>query len=138
MASWGPVAEETYLNLEQRKSTNGDWAQIYKVRSQDEAYLYNSWQSYKSTQIISYGQVIDTFNNGRTTSEGQSYALLRAVWQGDKDTFTGVWNWTKDHMQYRTQDKLFSWLWEKKSGSITICGNGWWGPKKDCWLAGCR
>ena len=114
VASWGPLSSDTYLNVEQQKSTNGDWAQMYKVRDPDEAYLANAWKAYKTSQIVSYGQVIDAYNNGRTTSEGQSYALLRAVWMDDKDEFAGVWSWTKDHMQYRTNDKLFSWLWEKR------------------------
>ena len=114
--SWGPISNETYLNIEQRKSTNGDWAQVYKVRDPDEVYLANSWKTYKASQVISYGQVTDPYNGDRTTSEGQSYALLRAVVLNDKDAFVGVLQWTKDHMQYRNEDKLFSWLWEKRAG----------------------
>ena len=89
-------------------STNGDWMSIYKVKSKDTIVLDGSWKFYKSYFIHSYGQVIDP-QTQKTTSEGQSYALLRAVWENDKDTFSGVWSWTRDHFQYRTEDKLFSW-----------------------------
>jgi endo-1,4-beta-D-glucanase Y/4-amino-4-deoxy-L-arabinose transferase-like glycosyltransferase len=118
VASWGPLSKGTYLNVEQLISTNGDWAQVYKVRDPDEIYIANSWKKYKEDQIISYGQVIDTYSGGHTTSEGQSYALLRSVWMGDKNEFDGVWNWTKDHMQYRPNDKLFSWLWDKDDSGV--------------------
>jgi len=115
VGDWGPSSQDTYVNVEQNESTNGDWAQVYKVRDPDEVYLTDSWNAYKGYQIISYGQVIDTFNSDRTTSEGQSYAMLRSVWMNDKETFDGVWSWTKDHMQFRENDALLSWLWEKKS-----------------------
>ena len=96
-------------------STNGDWMSIYQVRDKNQIMLDMSWKFYKENFIISYGQVIDPQRNNMTTSEGQSYALLRAVWLNDKDTFDGVWAWTKDHFQYRQKDKLFSWLWVKKA-----------------------
>ncbi len=73
--------------------------------------LKDSWEFYKKNFIHNYGQVIDP-SNGVTTSEGQSYAMLRAVWMNDEDTFRGTWQWAKDHLQFRTQDKLFSWKWQ--------------------------
>ncbi len=73
--------------------------------------LEESWRSYKEKFIHNYGQVIDPIN-GVTTSEGQSYAMLRAVWMNDEDTFRGVWQWAKDHFQFRNEDKLFSWKWQ--------------------------
>jgi endo-1,4-beta-D-glucanase Y/4-amino-4-deoxy-L-arabinose transferase-like glycosyltransferase len=73
--------------------------------------LQTSWQSYKEKFIHNYGQVIDPANN-ITTSEGQSYAMLRALWMDDEETFKGTWQWAKDHFQFRTQDKLFSWKWQ--------------------------
>lgn len=102
-----------FIDLEKFISTNGDWISIYKVKGSDEIALENSWKFYKSSFIKSYGQVVDPNNNFSTTSESQSYAMLRAVWLNDKETFDGVWVWTKDHFQHRTQDELFSWLWVK-------------------------
>ena len=46
-----------------------------------------------------------------TTSEGQSYAMLRAVWSNDRETFDQVWKWTKDHLRVRG-DHLFAWKWK--------------------------
>lgn len=73
--------------------------------------LQKSWQKYKEHFIHNYGQVIDPASQV-TTSEGQSYAMLRAVWMDDEPTFRGVWQWTKDHFQFRKEDKLFSWKWQ--------------------------
>jgi len=103
----------TYLNLEQYISTNGDWAAIVRKKDVFEQLLSHTWSFYKKNFIISYGQVINPSSNGLTSSEGQAYALLRAVYMQDKGTFDGVWKWTKDHMQFRIQDKLFSWEWKK-------------------------
>jgi endoglucanase len=99
-------------------STNGDWMAIYKVRDPNDIYLEESWISYKEKFIHSYGQVIDP-QSGNTTSEAQSYALLRAVWMNDKEVFEGVWNWTKDHLQFRG-DYLFSWLWGYEGDKETV------------------
>jgi len=106
-----------FRNLAQYISTNGDWMSIYKVKNRFTIILDNAWNYYKKTFIHSYGQVIDPQSN-TTTSEGQSYAMLRAVWEGDKNTFDGVWEWTHDHMQYRTKDKLFSWEFVKQGNTF--------------------
>lgn len=105
-----------FVDVPKYISTNGDWAAVHKVLDQDEIVLDTSWQYYKKTYIHSYGQVIDPQTDS-TTSEGQSYAMLRSVLVEDKQTFDGVWAWTKDHMQYRGGDKLFSWRW--KGNKIT-------------------
>ncbi|EKE05206.1 MAG: hypothetical protein ACD_19C00399G0001, partial [uncultured bacterium] len=104
----------SYIDLTNYISTNGDWVSIYKIKSLNSIVLDGSWRFYEQNFIKSYGQVINPNNNDVTTSEGQSYALLRAVWQGDKESFDRIWAWTKDHFQYRKQDKLFSWLWIKE------------------------
>ncbi len=103
----------SYFNLKNYISTNGDWMSIYKMKNKQLIALDSSWRYYKDNFIESYGQVVDPYRNNSTTSEGQSYAMLRAVWLNDKDMFDGLWAWTRDHFQYRTQDKLFSWLWVK-------------------------
>lgn len=106
--------EETtsFLDFDNYISTNGDWMSILKRRNLEDIFLTSSWKEYKEHYIHGYGQVIDP-SNGYTTSEGQSYALLRAVWQGDREAFDGIWNWTRDHMQHRKNDSLVSWLWSK-------------------------
>jgi endoglucanase len=68
--------------------------------------LHSSWDNYK-THFIKDGQVVDDKLKS-TTSEGQSYALLRAVYIDDKDTFDTVWNWTEGNLK-RNDDNLFNW-----------------------------
>jgi len=77
------------------------------------AILSSSWQNYKKQFINKDGRVIDYSNNAITTSEGQSYALLRSVWVDDKETFDTVWHWTKTTLK-RKEDNLFGWKWGKR------------------------
>ncbi len=77
--------------------------------------LAKSWMWYKETFIRSDGQVIDPRANNQTTSEGQSYALLRAVWEEDPETFASVLQWTLDHLKL-TDRYLFAWLAEGDEG----------------------
>jgi len=105
----------SYIDLTNQVSTNGDWVIIAKYKSA----LDVSWEYYKEHFIIS-GQTIDPTQDDKTTSEGQSYALLRAVQMNDRETFDDVWKWTRDHLQYRSQDSLFSWLWAKENGEYRL------------------
>lgn len=57
-------------------------------------------------------RTLDKQQNGITTSEGESYTMLRAAWMGDKPTFDASWKWTKDILQHK-DDHLFSWLFGK-------------------------
>jgi endoglucanase len=72
--------------------------------------LSSSWENYKQHFINQDGRVIDYSQQDITTSEGQSYALLRAVYIDDKVTFDQVWKWTKDNMG-RSNDNLLGWRW---------------------------
>ncbi len=101
----------SFTDINNLISTNGDWMAIYKLNDPSQIILNDSWNYYKENFIKSYGQVVDPQQKNNTTSEGQSYAMLRAVYENDQNTFDGVWSWTKDHMQYRSGDKLLSWLW---------------------------
>lgn len=86
--------------------------------------LSSSWENYKVKFINSDGRVIDPSRNNLTTSEGQSYALLRAVWMDDKPTFDKVWNWTKNNLK-RPNDNLFGWEWgQRQDGSYGFIENG--------------
>lgn len=51
--------------------------------------------------------------NRITTSEGQSYAMLRAVWANDPATFEAVWAWTRNNLRVRG-DHLFAWKWKDR------------------------
>lgn len=73
--------------------------------------LAASWYNYKLLFVDpATKRTIDWQRGGVTTSEGQSYTMLRAVWQGDEPTFDASWRWTLDNLAH-TNDHLFSWLW---------------------------
>lgn len=78
--------------------------------------LTSSWEKYKTQFINVDGRVLDHSQNDVTTSEGQSYALLRAVEVDDKATFDKVWNWTKNTLK-RPTDNLFGWRWGNKGNN---------------------
>jgi cellulose synthase (UDP-forming) len=78
------------------------------IRHLDE--LSALWSFYKHTYITA-GRVISLDEQGITTSEGQGYAMLRAVWSNDRITFAATWDWTKQHLQVRG-DHLFAWKWK--------------------------
>ena len=75
--------------------------------------LKQSWQGYRSQFVQGDGRVIDHKARAITTSEGQSYALLRAAWMDDRGTFDSVLNWTNNNLRVRG-DQLFAWKWGKK------------------------
>ncbi len=111
LASWGPLSSRTYVDIPKLTSTNGDWVKIYRVMDRTTIVLFDSWKAYNAQFITTDGQVMDHELN-QTTSEGQSYAMLRAVAVGDRARFDATWQWTKDHLQFREHDKLISWKWE--------------------------
>lgn len=90
---------------------------------ENSALLSESWNAYKKKFIQSDGRVIDWFEKQISTSEGQSYALLRAVWIGDRNVFDTVLAWILNNLQ-KTDTRLFAWKWGKKAdGSWGILEN---------------
>lgn len=74
--------------------------------------LLSLWDNYKKNYIDpSSFRTIDRQRENVTTSEGQSYTLLRAVWADDKETFDRSLAWTEANL--RRSDGLFSWLYGK-------------------------
>lgn len=74
----------------------------------------NSWKYYKKTFISNDGRVIDYQRGNVTTSEGQAYAMRRALMMDDKATFNKTYNWAKYNLQHKN-DKLFAWLWGQEN-----------------------
>lgn len=78
------------------------------------------WREYKETYVEPSGRTVDLQRNSVTTSEGQSYTMLRAVWMGDKEMFDRAWEWTQDNLR-RSDDQLFAWLYgERPDGTWGI------------------
>ena len=99
----------TYLNLH---TTN--------IIFSDKATLQILWEDYKNNYLDKTTlRAVDKQSGNITTSEGQSYTLLRAVWVDDEDTFDKVFSWTAANMQHKN-NHLFSWLY----GNL---GNGTYG-----------
>ncbi len=81
-----------------------------------ERSMINSlWVRYKDDYLEKGTlRALDKQQGNITTSEGQSYTLLRAVWLDDKAAFDTAWKWTKDNLD-RPSDNLFAWLFGKKT-----------------------
>jgi endo-1,4-beta-D-glucanase Y len=87
----------------------------------DKSMLEALWNNYKNDYIEKdTGRALDISQNNITTSEGQSYTLLRAVWMDDKPAFDTAFKWTMDNLK-RDEDHLFSWLFgEKEDGTYGV------------------
>ncbi|MBL8159054.1 hypothetical protein JNJ66_01210 [Candidatus Saccharibacteria bacterium] len=87
----------------------------------DEPVLASMWNTHKEKYWEKdTGRTLDNQQNNLTTSEGQSYTMLRAVWMDDRPTFDKAWAWTKQQLQHQ-DDKLFAWRWgQKPDGSYGI------------------
>lgn len=89
----------------------------------DYASLERWWNDYKARFIEnSSGRTIDPDQANISTSEGQSYAMLRAVWLNDRPTFKRSWQWAVDNLQ--RDDHLFAW----RFGPLS---NGSYGIQRD-------
>jgi cellulose synthase (UDP-forming) len=107
MRSRGLVVFLCLLLLSCEKPPSGGTGEAY-LHQLDE--LDALWSFYKYTYIAD-GRVVSLDEDHITTSEGQGYAMLRAVWANDPVTFDRVWQWTKDHLRVRN-DRLFAWKWK--------------------------
>lgn len=70
--------------------------------------LAELWSSYKQTTIEpGTGRTVDREQDNISTSEGESYTMLRAVWMDDQATFDRTLKWAKQYLQ--RPDHLFAW-----------------------------
>ncbi len=82
--------------------------------------LSGTWDTYKEEYWENEtGRTLDKQQDNITTSEGQSYTMLRSVWMSDKATFDKSWEWTQE--QLGRDDGLFAWRWgEKADGTYGV------------------
>lgn len=84
--------------------------------------LKKSYEYYKNAFMTKDGRIMDPEKNNISTSEGQSYIMLRSLAMEDKKTFDLTYTWAKNNLQ--REDKLFAWLWGKnKNGEYRILDN---------------
>lgn len=88
------------------------------LKAEVRPLLGQLWQTYKQRYVQQDGRVKDPQRADATTSEGQSYALLRAFWQDDRATFDSVLNWSINNLQLPRGDKLFAYLWGKTPDNV--------------------
>ena len=72
--------------------------------------LISTWAGYKDRFIQADGRVVDPDRAQATTSEGQSYAMLRAAWLNDRRTFDLAWMWTLQNLGDPSRTRI-GWLW---------------------------
>lgn len=73
--------------------------------------LEKTWQAYKHSFISPAGQV-RRLEPMDTVSEGQAYAMLRAAWMRDKETFDRCYRWSEINLSRRGKgDALLAWHW---------------------------
>jgi len=81
----------------------------------DRAAMDRAWNQYTRAFVNRNGRVVDPSPEGElsevTTSEGQSYAMLRAAWMGDRRTFKKVMRWTEENLQGGDYAALPAWKW---------------------------
>ncbi len=79
----------------------------------DKDMFQSLWSHYKQ-DYLEKGTLrsFDTTHDDVTTSEGQSYTLLRAVWMDDRATFDTSFQFTQDNLKHKN-DNLYSWLFGK-------------------------
>jgi endoglucanase len=80
--------------------------------------IQESWTAYRSRFIQGDGRVIDWEAEEKSTSEGQAYALWRAVSMDDADTFEKSLRWAESNLQRKDAqgkptDSLWAWKWGK-------------------------
>jgi len=85
--------------------------------------LVQSWEYYRINFISLDGRVIRPENQQDSISEGQAYALLRAVWSQDQAAFDRSYTWTETHLSRLVEkgDHLLAWRWgQTKSGQWQV------------------
>ncbi|MEB3291384.1 MAG: glycosyl hydrolase family 8 [Leptolyngbya sp.] len=89
------------------------------IPSPQNTLLRESWQTYRDRFIQADGRVIDRADQDRTVSEGQAYAMLRAVAINDPATFERTYTWAKNNLSRRDdqgqrRDHLWAWHWGQR------------------------
>jgi endo-1,4-beta-D-glucanase Y len=103
----GIFATVAYMGSQQRN--------VPLIYSKSEM-LYELWNTYKQNNLEpASDRTIDHSQPGNiTTSEGESYTMMRAAWMDDETTFNRSLDWSLAYLQ--RPDHLFSWKYGELSG----------------------
>ncbi len=96
-------------HLVRRWASDGGDLELWKVdkAGQTEMDLLAAGNALLRRRFEQDGAFVDA--NGTIRSESQSYAMLRAVWSGDRAGFDRAWQWTRNHLA--DADGLLAWEW---------------------------
>ncbi|MDP9425200.1 MAG: glycosyl hydrolase family 8, partial [Actinomycetota bacterium] len=116
-----PLVEDARESSDRiRLFESGDWnmellrvRNLHQIPADDNPMLQNTWESYEE-RFIRDGRVIDPKSGGATTSEGQAYAMLRAVYVNDREAFDQLWGWTQENIQEPGDNSLLAWKYGQK------------------------
>ncbi len=118
LADFRPDYEYTTDHTFNYWSVNGSWSSIFKVNNNPD-FLNKLNNTYFPKFVSDTGQTIDD-QTKFTTSEGQSYTMLRALYSDNREMFDKAWKWTKDVLHTRGSDSLFSWKYGLYNGEIKV------------------
>ena len=80
--------------------------------------------AYVSRFVQADGRVVDPKAGGITTSEGQAYAMLRAVWMEDRPLFDRALTWATDHLNRGVRpDHLWAWKWDGRVVDVAFASD---------------
>ncbi|MEO0539560.1 MAG: glycosyl hydrolase family 8 [Cyanobacteria bacterium P01_A01_bin.105] len=108
-----------------RPASSGSTATLATSLNLDRSFFEDSWVQYRQRFIQGDGRVIDwETDDQRTTSEGQAYAMLRAVMIDDPDSFERVLRWGENNLARRGPegqllDNLWAWKWGPETAAET-------------------
>ncbi len=88
-----------------------------------KVFLATAWRDYVGVYVAPEGYVLDRTRgpDGEVVSEAQGYALLRAAWERDAETFDRVLSWTERTL--RRPDGLYAWRWTPAGGGSMLDWN---------------
>ncbi|MBW4468565.1 MAG: glycosyl hydrolase [Pegethrix bostrychoides GSE-TBD4-15B] len=107
-----PAAKSQPNQTHQTNQPQASYQPIADSTAASPELLLQSWQLYRGRFIQGDGRIIDREADDRSTSEGQAYALLRAVWIDDQESFELVLQWSEVNLQRPGgADHLWAWKW---------------------------
>ncbi|MGV6857506.1 MAG: cellulose synthase complex periplasmic endoglucanase BcsZ [bacterium] len=94
------------------------------------------WDDYKTSFMQDDGRIVDINDTGKSTSEGQAYALFHALVANDQAAYDSIYQWTVNNLaDGQLEHRLPAWKWGKRT-------DGSWGKldensaaDADIWLA---
>ncbi|MEO0408879.1 MAG: glycosyl hydrolase family 8 [Cyanobacteria bacterium P01_A01_bin.135] len=116
----------TGFNSTLHSSRDGMTLQLPYLPNETTQLLTESWVAYRDRFIAEDGRVIDWERaDQHTTSEGQAYAMLRAVFIDDRETFHRTLAWAEENLARRDAagqltDSLWAWRWGQQMGQWGI------------------